>query len=48
MIIGSEVMTISFYKGLTRNLEIGNTSLSFAQYQETGASKEYQIWHERI
>ena len=25
IIIGSEIMTISFYKGLTRNLEIGNT-----------------------
>ena len=27
IITGSGVMTISFYKGLTRNLEIGNTSL---------------------
>ena len=34
-IIGSEVMTIFSYKGLTRNPEIRNTSrLSFAQYLE--------------
>ena len=29
----------------TRKSEIPR--LSFAQYQETGASKEYQIWRER-
>ena len=40
-------MTISFYKGLTRNQEIEN-SFSFAQYLETVASKEYQIWHKRL
>ena len=41
-------MTISFYKGLTRNLEIRNIRLSFAQYLKTGVSKEYQIWPERF
>ena len=37
--------------GLTRNPEIGNAPLpplSFVQYHETGASKEYQISHERL
>ena len=34
-ITGSGVMTISFYKRLTRNPEIRN---SFAQYLKTGAS----------
>ena len=29
IITGSEVMTISIYKGLTRNLEIGNTPVWF-------------------
>ena len=47
IITGSGVMTISFYKGLTRNLEIGNTP-DFAQNLETRPSKEYQIWHERL
>ena len=44
IITGSGIMTIFFYKGLTRNTEIRNTRLSFAQYLETGASYEYQIW----
>ena len=41
IITGSGVMTISFYKGLTRNLVIRNARLSFAHYLESGASKEY-------
>ena len=48
IITGSGVMTISIYKGLTRNPEIGSTSFEFAQYLETRASKEYQILHERF
>ena len=39
IIIGSGVMTISFYKGLTRNQKY--PCLSFAQCLETGAIKEY-------
>ena len=38
VIIVTEVVTISFYKELTRNLKIGNTRLSFAQYLDTEAS----------
>ena len=36
IITGSGVLTIYFFKGLTRNQEIPH--LSFAQYLETGAS----------
>ena len=45
IITGSGNITISFYEGF------GNWKyprLSFAQYLETGASKEYQIWCERL
>ena len=31
-------MTISFYKELTRNPEIENTRLTFAEYLKAGAS----------
>ena len=41
IITGSGVMTISFYKGLTRNRKYPR--LSFSQYLQTGAIKEYQI-----
>ena len=39
--IGSRVMTIFFYKGLTRNLEIGNTP--FWVYQISGEWGELGI-----
>ena len=42
-------MTISLYIDIDQ--KSGNqkcSRLSFAQYLETGASKEYQIWHERF
>ena len=42
IITDSGVITISFSKGLT---EVQKSCLSFAQYLEIGASKEYQIWH---
>ena len=48
IIIGSRVMTISLHE---IDQKSGNTKyprLSFAQYLETGASKECQIWHERL
>ena len=38
IIPGSGVMTILFYKGLTRNPEMKYPRLSIAQYLETGAS----------
>ena len=37
-ITGSGVMPISFHIELTRNPEIENTRLSFAEYLETGTS----------
>ena len=36
-------MAISFYKALTRNPEIGNNPWSFAQYLESGASKNIKF-----
>ena len=46
IITGSGVMTLSFYKRLTRNRKYPR--LSFTQYLESEASKEYQIRHERF
>ena len=44
IITGSGIITIFFYKGLTRNPKIGKYSrLSFTQYLETGESYGYQI-----
>ena len=48
IITASGVMTISFYKGLTRNLKSEISPSEFAQYLEDGTSKEYQIWHDRL
>ena len=48
IITASGATAISFYKRLTRNREIENTRLSFAQYLETETRQEYQIWHERL
>ena len=47
ILTGSGIMTIFFYKGLTRQ-KSGNQKyprLSFAQYLKTGTIYRYQIWH---
>ena len=46
IITGSGVMTIFFYKGLTRNPEIWNTTVWVLPNIWTGARYGYQIWHE--